>query len=358
MRLKRIAYVVNVFPKFSETFIANEIVEVQRRGIEVRILSRRRPQETMRHAVVTDHRLEEITCYGEEAFAPTLRAFRPQLIHAHFATRATDTARRLAREANLSYSFTAHRYDIYDRPPTDFAARCREAGAVITVADANADYMVQQLGATRENLSVIPCGVDTEQFAPVARPPDSPPLLVCVARLHPVKCLPVLLHACARLVDRNVAFRCVVIGEGDARRQIETVRQQLGLERVVELLGAQSQAQVREWWQRAAIGVLSSRSEGMPVSFMEAMASGVPVVGPSVGGIPEMINHGHSGLVVAPNSPAALAAALESLLRDSTLRERMGIAARASALERFSVTAQIDQLQSVWQRILQHRHAA
>ena len=166
MILKRIAYVVNVFPKFSETFIANEIAELKRRGIEVAILSRRSPAESLRHKVVTDNDLEALTCYGESSFLPYLKKFRPQLIHAHFATQPTELARKLSVTLNIPYSLTAHCYDIYRRPAADFADRCRSASSVVTVSEANAEYMINTLGAPASNLSVIPCGVDTNWFKP------------------------------------------------------------------------------------------------------------------------------------------------------------------------------------------------
>ena len=73
MTLKRIAYIVNVFPEFSETFIANEITELKRRGVEIAILSHRTPVESLRHKVVTDNKLEQLICYGEEKFLPFLK---------------------------------------------------------------------------------------------------------------------------------------------------------------------------------------------------------------------------------------------------------------------------------------------
>lgn len=350
--LRRITYVVNVFPKFSETFIANEIAELRRRGVEVQILSRRRPAETLRHAVVIENGLENIACYDPAEFEAALRRFRPQLIHAHFATRATETARTLAAATGLPYTFTAHRYDIYDRPPADFATRCRAAAAVITVAEANARYMTSSLGAPRAKLHVIPCGIDTRQFAPGPRTTETPPWIVCVARLHPVKNLPMLLQACALLRNSGLPYRCAVIGEGDARPLIEAERRRLGLDESVFLAGAADQSQVCEWWQRAAVGVLTSRSEGMPVSLMEAMACGVPVVGTAVGGIPEMINDGHDGYVVPADAPARVAEVLARLLADPERARQMGTAARMTALRRFSVQAQVDALLAVWQEVV------
>lgn len=350
--VRRITYVVNVFPKFSETFIANEIAELRRRGVRVQILSRRRPDETLRHPVVTQNDLEAVTCYEPDRFESALRKFNPQLIHAHFATHATETARTLAAATQLPYTFTAHRYDIYDRPPPDFAARCHAAAAVVTVSETNANHMTAVLGAPRGKLRVIPCGIDTSLFAPAPHDAHDAPWIVCVARLHPVKNLPVLLRACALLRERGLAFRCAIVGEGEARHAVEAERRALGLEEHVVLTGAADQNEVRAWWRRAAVGVLTSRSEGMPVSLMEAMACGVPVVATAVGGIPEMIENGRDGYVAPPDAPAAVAQTIARLLADPTHARRLGKAARATAVRRFSLETQIDALLAMWQEVI------
>src|SRR5437870_12552864 len=96
--LRRVAYVVNVFPKLSETFIANELAELRRRGVEVRVLSLRPPTEILRHEFITRFGLDQIASYEPGKFSTLLEEFRPQLIHAHFATEPTETARSLAKE--------------------------------------------------------------------------------------------------------------------------------------------------------------------------------------------------------------------------------------------------------------------
>lgn len=358
MTLKRVAYVVNVFPKFSETFIANEIAELKGRGIEVAILSRRNPVEELRHKVVTENKLEALACYDQNLFLPYLKKFQPQLIHAHFATEPTELARKLSASIGVPYSLTAHGYDVYRRPPADFAERCRCANAVITVSAANAQHMVNNLGAPVNNLSVIPCGVDTDWFKPNLPAHSKAPLLVCVARMRPVKNLPVLLRACAMLRDQGIKFRCVVLGDGDDRPMLETLRASLNLESVVQFEGLASQESVREYWQQASVGLLTSLSEGMPVSLMEALSSAVPVVAPAVGGIPEMVKQGVNGFVVPVNNPEAVAGAVSQILNDPEMARQMGSAARETALERFSVDAQVDKLLDVWNQILHSRQAA
>ncbi len=358
MKLKRIAYIVNVFPKFSETFIANEIAELRRRGVEIAILSRRRPVESLRHNVVTDNALEDLTCYGESSFLPYLKKFRPQLIHAHFATQPTELARWLSTALGIPYSLTAHCYDIYRRPAADFADRCRSANAVVTVSAANAQYMVETLGAPASNLSIIPYGVDTEWFKPRLRSHPKAPLLVCAARMQAHKNLPVLLRACALLRDRGLWFRCAVLGDGDDRAALEALRASLGLDEIVRFQGLTSQQEVRAWWREASVGLLTSLAEGMPVSLMEALSSAVPVVATAVGGVPEMIQSGVNGFTVPVNNPEAVADAVAKILANPQMVIRMGEAARETALGRFSLSHQVDSMVEIWNQVLDSRYAA
>ena len=96
MTPRRVAYVLNIFPKLSETFIAGEIAELSRRGVAVRIFSLRPPRNEPRHDFVARAGLETLTCYDVPAFGNILRQFQPDIIHAHFATEATEKARELA----------------------------------------------------------------------------------------------------------------------------------------------------------------------------------------------------------------------------------------------------------------------
>jgi colanic acid/amylovoran biosynthesis glycosyltransferase len=130
------------------------------------------------------------------------------------------------------------------------------------------------------------------------------------------------------------------------------MRQGLGLLSCVELVGAAKQEEVLAWWQRATIAVLSSASEGMPVTLMEAGACGVPVVATAVGGIPELIVDGVTGRVTPAGNAAALAEALEGLLGNAELAVRMGAAGRRRVEKQFSLTRQVDNLLDLWTQMV------
>src|SRR6476659_6628228 len=119
----RIAYIVNVFPKISETFIAYELAELRRRGIELLVLSLRQPTEMLRHEIIGRAGLDSLVCYDSAEFGQRIREFRPHLIHAHFATEPAAAARDWAEQLRVPFTFTTHGYDIRRKPPPDLLQR-------------------------------------------------------------------------------------------------------------------------------------------------------------------------------------------------------------------------------------------
>lgn len=351
MGLQRIAYFLNVFPKVSETFIASELAEVARRGVDLRIFSLRPPAGGLVHGIVARAGLDRRVDYDVPNFAASVAAFRPQIIHAHFAREATAAAREHAARLGVPYTFTAHGYDIYRKAPADWNARAAAAARVVTVSDANAEFIAREFGVAPGHIRVIPCGVDMERFSPGGIR-DEPPVILCVARMVAVKNHALLLEACRLLADRGLDFRCVLLGDGELQDEVAARRAALGLEDRVDMPGAAEQDEVRDRLRRASVAVLSSHSEGMPVSLMEAAACGVPAVATAVGGVPELIADGETGFVVPPGDAAALADALARLIADPGRRARMGEAARARATARFSVARQVDRLMEVWSRAI------
>ncbi len=350
-RPRRIAYVLKVFPKRSETFVAREIAEIKKRGISVCILSLNRPDELVLQDIVEKAHLEKEIVYGSAHFSEALANFKPDLIHAHFATEATAAAMPLALQYKCPLTFTAHGYDIYRRPPADFNQRAAKAAAVITVSEANRAYITQIFNVPDEKIRTISSGIDTHLFRPDKKP-NPLPLIVCVARLVPVKNLSLLLSACMILKTQGIVFQCVIVGEGRSREDLETMQKQLQLEKTVVFTGAADSAQVLAWWQRADVAVLSSTSEGMPVSLLEAAACAVPIVATAVGGIPELVETGETGYLVPPGEASLLAICIKSLLLNPEKAHRMGNAARKKIEQRFSIAHQGDQLLALWTELI------
>jgi glycosyltransferase involved in cell wall biosynthesis len=174
--------------------------------------------------------------------------------------------------------------------------------------------------------------------------------LLAVGRLDPIKGFDVLVDALGELAKTGRKFRCRIIGsgplEGDLRARID----RHGIGDWVELLGARPQAEVRAALNAASVFVLPSvvtatgDRDGIPVSLMEAMALGTPVVSTRVSGIPELIEDGREGLLVPEKDAAALAAAIARLLDDPDLGPRLAVAARAKVEREFDASVEARKL--------------
>jgi glycosyltransferase involved in cell wall biosynthesis len=184
-----------------------------------------------------------------------------------------------------------------------------------------------------EHSVVIPNAVDAAA-APAASPGEAGvPTIVSVGRLHEPKDFVTLARALRALPPGS--FRAEIVGDGPDRDAVERELAEGGLGAAVELAGERPDVPRR--LAAAGVFVLSSRSECMPISVLEAMAAGLPVVASAVGGLPEMVVEGETGYLVAPGDPDALAEALARLVADPEARRRMGEAGRRRARERFDL---------------------
>lgn len=157
--------------------------------------------------------------------------------------------------------------------------------------------------------------------------------LVCPARLKRYKGIDVLLRAFATVAPRHRQVRLVLAGDGEERSALEALARELSITDRVSFLGAVPPEHMSTLLAEAGALVLPSRTEGLPLAIVEGMACGLPIVATAVGGIPEVIRSGQNGLLVEPENPGQLAEALEVLLTDASLRERLGAAARKAFLE-------------------------
>ncbi len=158
-----------------------------------------------------------------------------------------------------------------------------------------------------------------------------------VGRLVWEKDFSTLIQAVALLRDRGRRLRLSIVGDGPEKAALQRRIEELGLKQQVELLGFQSD--VPAWLSRFDLFAISSVEEGQPLALLEAMARGLPVVATRIGGIPATLADGREGLLVEPRDPRALAKALETLSEDSSLRQKLGEAARQRIIDEFSVQA-------------------
>lgn len=348
--IRRIAYIIRSFPRLSQTFVIREVDWLLSSGFDVRVFCLRLSGETVQQALARDPRILERLHLFDPACDSILDRFAPDIIHAHFATDAARVALECGQRHRIPATFTAHGYDIHRDPPADFPRRAMMAARVITVSLANRRALVETLGVDADKIKVIPNGVDTDFFEPDStgsKPERSH--AVCIARLEPVKQLHVLLDACGFLKTRGVPFHCTIVGEGECRESLEAQRAILGLHDHITLAGAADSDSVRHFLRSAHLAVLSSQSEGYPVSLLEAASTGVPAVAPDVGGIREIIVDGVTGFITKAADPVSLGTAMQRLCLDQRLAGEMGNAARRLALQSFSIDKQMGLLLEAWE---------
>ena len=262
-------------------------------------------------------------------------------LHAHFANQTADCAGIAGSVAGLPFSFTAHAYDIYSTDPRLRNAtldwKLRHAARVFAVSNFARDLLRARLPeADRARVSTVYVGIPTGLFRAELPPPDGDGVrLLCVARFQEKKGIDTLLDACALLRDRGVSFHLELIGDGPLRAELEAQVAQLDLGREVTLPGPRSQEEVAQAMKACHLVVMPCRRDrtgdmdGIPVVFMEALATGRPVVSCAVSGVPELVRDGETGALVPPDDARALADAVERLAADPALRARLGAQGRA-----------------------------
>lgn len=273
-------------------------------------------------------------------------------LHAHFgqapATIAWFTAElgRLAGE-DWTWSFTIHGFqDFVNEADARLDLKAGSAAFVVCISDFTRSQLCRVTDPTLwDRFHVVRCGIDLDAFAPrTPRPMPAAPRLLVVARLSAEKGHVVLLHALARLRAAGRAPTLEIIGSGPYEAEIRAEIHRLGLADAVVLHGELLPDEVRRHLADADLFCLPSFSEGLPVSIMEAMAIGVPVVATAISGIPELATHDETALTVPPGNVEALATALERMMTEPGLAEQLSVAARAAVEARHDVHTDVAQL--------------
>ena len=384
-----IAYILKRYPRFSETFVVNEILAHEAAGQAIEIYALGPVQEThfqeaiarvrapvrrIRHqyhdtelywqllakaranlpgfdanaALAEQHSAATIGQAATLALQIQARGIRH--LHAHFGTQAATIARLAARFAGVSYSFTAHAKDIYHHyaEPVNLAAKIADAAFTITVSDYNLAHLKHEYPSDAPIYRIYN-GLDLAQF-PYLPPQNRPPRILAVGRLVEKKGFPDLIDAIATLRERGIHCTCDIIGDGNQRGALAAQITRLQLEDRVRLLGNHSQADVKAHIQQAAMliapCVISADGDrdGLPTILVEAMALGTPCISTNIVGIPELIRDQSTGLLAPPSDPSALADTIARLLNDPALAVRLATNARALIERDYNIHANTAQL--------------
>jgi glycosyltransferase involved in cell wall biosynthesis len=267
-------------------------------------------------------------------------------VHVHFANRAALTALFLKQISGIPFSVTAHGQDFMkDLGSNDLLREiCVASEFVAAETDYSRDLLRQRCPASAAKIHRVYNGIDLERF-PTSRSSNGNQIarIVSVGRLVAFKGFEDLIDACAELARRRVDFICEIIGDGPLRETLKAKIERLDLSSRVHLLGSLSQNIVCEKVQTGDVFALASTmdekgaTDVFPTVILEAMASARPVVSTRLAGIPELVVHGETGILISPSDTAALAQALEQLLRDPDLRLRYGRVGRARIEQHFRI---------------------
>ena len=266
-------------------------------------------------------------------------------VHCHFATHPALAGFVVHRLTGIPFSFTAHGSDLHvDRHM--LPQKVEEAAFVATISDYNRQVIIDTCGAAAAGkVAVVRCGVDRSLFDGEREPhrPGAPQQLCCIGTLHEVKGQRHLIEACRVLISRGVDVRCVLIGDGPDRPALEEQARAAGLADVVTVTGQQTRQEVAALMAGSDVLVAPSvptrqgKREGIPVVLIEAMASGVPVVASRLSGIPELVEHEVTGLLVDPGDATGIASAVERLAHDPDLTARLVAAGRKRVDDEFDL---------------------
>jgi glycosyltransferase involved in cell wall biosynthesis len=386
------------FPKITETFILYEMIEHESQGIAIELYPLLRERQPVSHPEVEKfiHRahflpfiswpilranfhymmrrprayfrmLAEVLggtfgsanfLFGALGVLPKSVRFAYEMersgvnhVHAHFATHPAVAALIIHRLAGIPYSFTAHGSDVHvERRMLE--QKIRAAAFVVSISSYNKNLMIEECHSpVRDKIHVIHCGVDPDFFSPREKRLESRPVqILCVASFEAVKGHEYLVSACRLLKKQGVYFKCHFVGDGPIRDQVEAQIREAGLNDRIIIHGPLPRTEVIKLLEACDIFALPSvltkngKREGIPVVIMEAMACGVPVVSSQLSGIPELVDHDVSGILVTPRDIQGLANALQRLSADEGLRERMGVAGREKVLREFNLRSNAAQL--------------
>jgi glycosyltransferase involved in cell wall biosynthesis len=399
--LGRIAFVLKGYPRLSESFIAQEIAELERRGLSILIVSLRRPTDTRRHPVHDEIRAQLLYLpeylslqplrvlrawlrqrknpnYAETkrlwlrdlARDPTpnrIRRFGQALVladelpadvrrlHAHFLHTPASVTRYAALLLGLAWTGSAHAKDIWTTPDWEKREKLSSCEWLVTCTAVNHAHLSALSPAGKVEL--VYHGLDLARFDVLHRSdsenrgadPARPVVILSVGRLVEKKGTDVLLDALAQL-PAGLHWRLVHVGGGPLREKLERQARALGIEARIQWRGARTQTELLAEYRAADLFALASRvardgdRDGLPNVLAEAQSQGLACVATRVSGIPELIEHGATGLLVTPESAAELAQALAALIADPAHRRALGEAGRARVRGRFGLQQNIGRL--------------
>jgi colanic acid/amylovoran biosynthesis glycosyltransferase len=389
---RRLGYLFERFPAFTQTFCARELAELYRQGATPPVFSIRRPAEDRPVNIP----LEKIHVYylpdtnslefkirtklisprfrplwaGSGDFrdkgryrealylGPKLKKARVSHVHVHFAGLASRTAWWIKRLFGITYSFTGHANDIFCPKPDQrvtLGDLVDEASFVVAVSDFGANWLRRGFPEAADKVYRVYNGLDLSTFRP-SIPGSKPVRLLSVGRLIEKKGFVFLVEACRMLSSSGLNFTCEIVGEGPERRRLEELIRAYRLSDQVLLTGSKPQTEIVDLLARGSLFVFpaihdsSGDSDNLPTVLVEAMASNLPIIATGIAGIPEIVRHNENGILIQEKDAAQLANAIRFLAGNPELLEKYGQMSQTIAAEKFALSNTVGQLKSLFAR--------
>lgn len=411
MSVLEVAYILLRFPVLTETFVADEIWELQQTGVRVRIFSLLKSAAGPVHPI--SQQLTREVQYAPEPYSwrlwwaqayfffrspilyftlfsdlirqPCSQSFRyyfPRrvliflkavalayalkdtsvpLLHTHFAWLSGAAARVISKLLDIPFTATVHAYDIYSSNDL-LCLTALSASHIIAISENNRKTVLEMCpGLRAELISVIHCGINMELFSPPARSKDRDVLsIMSVGSLIPKKGHEYLIRACQQLKAKGINFQCTIIGGGGRETALKQLVRDCDLEDCVVLSGPCQREAVLEAYRRSDLFVLASvvtpsgDRDGIPVVLMEAMAMNLPVISTQVSGIPELVRHQQTGWLIPERDVEAIVAAVVHLADDEELQTRLAYNGRVLVEQEFDIKRNAARLADIFQQVVNH----
>jgi len=396
-----VAFILKGYPRLSETFIAQEILGLEKSGLDIRIYSMRPPRESQRHPINDEirarvtylpERLRDepgrvlrafFRCMTKPGLARALHILRADMIsapsldrlrrfgqalvlaheidedirhiHAHFLHTPASVGQYGAALTNLPWSCSAHARDIWTISNLEIQTKLEDMEWLVTCTQSGAAHL-SALASERDKVELVYHGLDLTRFpSPPKRhshdgsDPDNPVQLLSVGRAVEKKGFDTLLEALGKLPPA-LHWRWTHIGEGELLNELRQQVKQLKLSKRITWLGARTQRDVIAQYRSADLFVLPCRiardgdRDGLPNVLVEAQTQALACLSSDISAIPELIEDGITGRLVKPDDPVLLRDALEQLIGDPQLRKRLGNAGSNNVVQNFSHQAGLAQL--------------
>jgi len=389
-----ILYYLGAFPKISESFILNEIYELEKRGHNVVVFAVNQPQEDTEHQEYNE--IDIPVCYADPLnYADAINLLSPKilrpkilqsakfkasvkthfaafnwskqciefvdelnlevdLIHSHFTTANRFSGRYVASYYNIPFTMTAHAFDLYNNPNKEQLEHIVDKiDHLVTISEYNKNYVRDEISEKTPN-TVVHAGIRPEKFEPGSSSVDQ--RILTVSRFVEKKGLPYAIKAVSKVVDDYPSLQYHIVGSGEMKSEIENQIKELRLADTVELLGNVTDERLLAELDQASCFLLpcivadSGDQDGIPVSLMEAMAMETPPISTNVSGIPELIDDRQNGFTVEPKNTNELAEAISSVLGSPEKQRRFGTRGRKKIINDFNITKEAAKLESVFEQ--------